>query len=174
MADRYLSFTGTAPGRFLTRRLGLPQPAALRRDAFDGGLLHLTAGRSDLGLAPVLARTGLARDEDGRPAAVVLDATGVRDVDALAEVHAAAAPRGEALGGGRPSVVLGGADPADQPGRRPQALGASRSRGKGRAGTGPSDRDGHRRAPPPPRLRPLPGVRACGQRPPGDRVRAGG
>lgn len=31
MADRYLSFTGTAPGRFLTRRLGLPQPAALHR-----------------------------------------------------------------------------------------------------------------------------------------------
>ncbi|GGN85769.1 hypothetical protein GCM10011579_076950 [Streptomyces albiflavescens] len=29
MADRYLSFTGTAPGRFLTRRLGLPQPTAL-------------------------------------------------------------------------------------------------------------------------------------------------
>lgn len=25
MADRYLHFTGTAPGRFLTRRLGLPQ-----------------------------------------------------------------------------------------------------------------------------------------------------
>ncbi|MGQ4425463.1 short chain dehydrogenase, partial [Streptomyces violaceoruber] len=45
MADRYLSFTGTAPGRFLTRRLGLPQPAALRRDALDGGLLHLTAGK---------------------------------------------------------------------------------------------------------------------------------
>ncbi|MBJ6639817.1 hypothetical protein H4K36_21660 [Streptomyces sp. DHE7-1] len=31
MADRYLCFTGTAPGRFPTRRLGLPQPAELRR-----------------------------------------------------------------------------------------------------------------------------------------------
>ncbi|MFE2438982.1 short chain dehydrogenase, partial [Streptomyces sp. NPDC059409] len=64
MADRYLSFTGTAPGRFLTRRLGLPQPAPLRRDALDGGLLHLTAGKSDLALAPVLARTGLAVEDD--------------------------------------------------------------------------------------------------------------
>ncbi|MER6774360.1 3-oxoacyl-ACP reductase [Streptomyces bacillaris] len=49
MADRYLHFTGTAPGRFLTRRLGLPQPAPLRRWSLDtpqleGPLLHLTAG----------------------------------------------------------------------------------------------------------------------------------
>lgn len=48
MADRYLHFTGTAPGRFLTRRPGLPQPAPLRRwsretPTLDGPLLHLTA-----------------------------------------------------------------------------------------------------------------------------------
>ncbi|CAL9542972.1 3-oxoacyl-ACP reductase [Streptomyces sp. enrichment culture] len=107
MADRYLSFTGTAPGRFLTRRLGLPQPAELRRDALDGGLLHLTAGKPDLDLAPVLARTGLPRDEDGRPAAVVLDATGVRDVDALAEVHAALHPVVRSVAGSGRVVVLG-------------------------------------------------------------------
>ncbi|MFF6997992.1 3-oxoacyl-ACP reductase [Streptomyces sp. NPDC008313] len=87
MADRYLRFTGTAPGRFLTRRLGLPRPAALHRwsperPALDGVLLHLTAGTSAIGgdaaagpggtsenggsssaagrgLAAVLARTGL-------------------------------------------------------------------------------------------------------------------
>ncbi|GAA4995283.1 3-oxoacyl-ACP reductase [Streptomyces hyderabadensis] len=107
MADRYLSFTGTAPGRFLTRRLGLPQPAELRRDALDGGLLHLTAGKPDLDLAPVLARTGLPRDEDGRPAAVVLDATGVRDVDALAEVHAALHPVVRSVAASGRVVVLG-------------------------------------------------------------------
>ncbi|MFE5599884.1 3-oxoacyl-ACP reductase [Streptomyces coelicoflavus] len=107
MADRYLSFTGTAPGRFLTRRLGLPQPAELRRDALDGGLLHLTAGTSDLDPAPVLARTGLARDEDGRPAAVVLDATGVRDVDSLAEVHAALHPVVRSVAASGRVVVLG-------------------------------------------------------------------
>ncbi|AXL90246.1 3-oxoacyl-ACP reductase [Streptomyces sp. CB09001] len=114
MADRYLSFTGTAPGRFLTRRLGLPQPTALRRDAFDGGLLHLTAGKTGLDLAPVLARTGLPRDEDGRPAAVVLDATGVRDTDALAEVHAALHPVVRSVAASGRVVVLGAPlDPAD-------------------------------------------------------------
>ncbi|MET8565893.1 3-oxoacyl-ACP reductase [Streptomyces flaveolus] len=96
MADRYLSFTGTAPGRFLTRRLGLPQPAELirwspGRPALPGPLLHLTAGKSALDLAPVLGRTGLAPG-DREPAAVVLDATGVGDVDTLAEVHAALHP----------------------------------------------------------------------------------
>ncbi|MFJ8810775.1 3-oxoacyl-ACP reductase [Streptomyces sp. NPDC102490] len=114
MADRYLSFTGTAPGRFLTRRLGLPQPAELRRDAFDGGLLHLTAGPPHPGLPPVLARTGLPRDEDGRPAAVVLDATGVRDVDTLAEVHAALHPVVRSVAASGRVVVLGAPlDPAD-------------------------------------------------------------
>ncbi|NEB20897.1 3-oxoacyl-ACP reductase [Streptomyces coelicoflavus] len=107
MADRYLSFTGTAPGRFLTRRLGLPQPSELRRDALDGGLLHLTAGKSDLDPAPVLARTGLPRDEDGRPAAVVLDATGVRDIDSLAEVHAALHPVVRSVAASGRVIVLG-------------------------------------------------------------------
>ncbi|MFF0225970.1 3-oxoacyl-ACP reductase [Streptomyces sp. NPDC004629] len=118
MADRYLSFTGTAPGRFLTRRLGLPQPTALRRfsprsPALDGGLLHLTAGTSALGLAPVLARTGLAAD-DARPAAVVLDATGVRDVDALAGVHAALHPVVRSVADSGRVLLLGAPpDPAD-------------------------------------------------------------
>ncbi|WP_217170142.1 3-oxoacyl-ACP reductase [Streptomyces sp. AC512_CC834] len=114
MADRYLSFTGTAPGRFLTRRLGLPQPAALERGSLTGGLLHLTAGKTDLDLAPVLARTGRPRDEDGRPAAVVLDATGVRDVDSLAEVHAALHPVVRSVAASGRVVVLGAPlDPAD-------------------------------------------------------------
>ncbi|MGW8063478.1 3-oxoacyl-ACP reductase [Streptomyces ziwulingensis] len=114
MADRYLSFTGTAPGRFLTRRLGLPQPAALERRSLDGGLLHLTAGTSGLGLAPVLARTGLGSDHDGHPAAVVLDATGVRDVDTLAEVHAALHPVLRSVAASGRVVVLGAPlDPDD-------------------------------------------------------------
>ncbi|MFJ7291561.1 3-oxoacyl-ACP reductase [Streptomyces collinus] len=119
MADRYLRFTGTAPGRFLTRRLGLPQPAALtrwspERPALDGGLLHLTAGRSALDLAPVLARTGIGPAGSGRAAAVVLDATGVRDVEALAEVHAALHPVVRSVARSGRVVVLGAPlDPAD-------------------------------------------------------------
>ncbi|CAM5657392.1 3-oxoacyl-ACP reductase [Streptomyces purpurascens] len=119
MADRYLRFTGTAPGRFLTRRLGLPQPAALTRwsagrPALDGGLRHLTAGRSGLDLAPVLARTGIAPAGSDRAAAVVLDASGVRDVEGLAEVHAALHPVVRSLTASGRVVVLGAPlDPAD-------------------------------------------------------------
>ncbi|MFC9679173.1 3-oxoacyl-ACP reductase [Streptomyces sp. NPDC056948] len=119
MADRYLRFTGTAPGRFLTRRLGLPRPAALtrwspERPALDGGLRHLTAGRSGLDLAPVLARTGIAPAGPDRAAAVVLDASGVRDVEGLAEVHAALHPVVRSVATSGRVVVLGAPlDPAD-------------------------------------------------------------
>jgi 3-oxoacyl-[acyl-carrier protein] reductase len=117
--DRYLRFTGTTAGRFLTRRLGLPQPVALRRwsaehPLLDGPLLHLTAGKSDLpDLGTMLARTGL-RAGDMRPAAVVLDATGVRDVKGLAEVHAALHPVVRSVAECGRVVVLGAPlDPAD-------------------------------------------------------------
>ncbi|MGV9561851.1 3-oxoacyl-ACP reductase [Streptomyces sp. NPDC003480] len=111
MTDRYLRFTGTAPGRFLTRRLGLPQPVTLHRwsaerPTLDGPLLHLTAGTSALDPAPVLARTGLSAG-DGRPAAVVLDATGVREVEALAQVHAALHPVVRSVAESGRVVVLG-------------------------------------------------------------------
>ncbi|MGW0735874.1 3-oxoacyl-ACP reductase [Streptomyces sp. NPDC002851] len=119
MADRYLHFTGTAPGRFLTRRLGLPQPARLRRwtpeqPTLDGPLLHLTAGTSAVpGLTDVLARTGLAPGSE-RPAAVVLDATGVTDVAGLAGVHAALHPVVRSVATSGRVVVLGAPlDPAD-------------------------------------------------------------
>ncbi|WP_432119114.1 3-oxoacyl-ACP reductase [Streptomyces sp. bgisy032] len=119
MADRYLRFTATGPGRFLTRRLGLPRPAPLVRfspghPALDGGLLHLTAGASGLDLAPVLARTGLAPAGGERAAAVVLDATGVRDVEGLAGVHGALHPVVRSVAPSGRVVVLGAPlDPAD-------------------------------------------------------------
>lgn len=122
MADRYLSFTGTPAGRFLTRRIGLPQPAALHRwsaerPALDGPLLHLTAGTSAHPgrLAAVLARTGLdVRDRAETPAAVVVDATGVADVPGLAAVHAALHPVVRSIATSGRVVVLGAPlDPAD-------------------------------------------------------------
>ncbi|MFF5182987.1 3-oxoacyl-ACP reductase [Streptomyces sp. NPDC000345] len=138
MADRYLGFTATAPGRFLTRRLGLPQPAALSRwspeqPSLTGTLLHLTAGTSTLGLAPVLARTGLPLGTAGL-AAVVLDATGVRDVDTLAEVHAALHPVVRSVATSGRIVLLGSPLDADDDHHRAavqQALeGFTRSLGK--------------------------------------------
>jgi 3-oxoacyl-[acyl-carrier protein] reductase len=121
MADRYQSFTRTAPGRFLTKRLGLPQPAALRRwsaeqPVLDGPVLHLTAGKPAVDLAPVLAHTGLDVRTGGaeRPVAVVLDATGVRTVEALAEVHGALHPVIRSIAESGRVVVLGAPlDPAD-------------------------------------------------------------
>jgi 3-oxoacyl-[acyl-carrier protein] reductase len=46
MADRYQQFVDSPPGRFMTRRLGLPQPAPLRRGPklFDGPVLVGGAG----------------------------------------------------------------------------------------------------------------------------------
>ncbi|WP_405587164.1 3-oxoacyl-ACP reductase [Streptomyces sp. NBC_01092] len=116
MADRYLSFTGTAPGRFLTRRLGLPQPTALRRwspqrPALEGDRLLLTAGKSDLDLAGTGLDLTCAAEQ---PAAVLLDATGVRDVESLSEVHAALHPVVRSVADSGRVVVLGAPlDPAD-------------------------------------------------------------
>ncbi|WDF40420.1 3-oxoacyl-ACP reductase [Streptomyces sp. T12] len=109
MADRYLSFTGTAPGRFLTRRLGLPQPAPLKRwsperPALEGDRLLLTAGKSDLELTD--AGLDLTASSE-KPAALLLDATGVRDVETLAEVHAALHPVVRSVAASGRIVVLG-------------------------------------------------------------------
>ncbi|MFC8131301.1 3-oxoacyl-ACP reductase [Streptomyces sp. NPDC057302] len=118
MADRYLNFTGTAPGRFLTRRLGLPQPSALRRwtpekPSLEGELLHLTAGDSLHGSSSVrqlLTRTNLTLATDAstsRPVAVVLDATGISDTPGLAQVHAALHPVVRSVAENGRVVVLG-------------------------------------------------------------------
>ncbi|MGW7085970.1 3-oxoacyl-ACP reductase [Streptomyces sp. NPDC054871] len=115
MADRYLNFTSTAPGRFLTRRLGLPQPSALRRwtperPYLDGELLHLTAGESahEADLSKILERTGLTPVPDStHPTAVILDATGISDTPGLALVHAALHPVVRSVAENGRVVVLG-------------------------------------------------------------------
>lgn len=117
MADRYLNFTGTAPGRFLTRRLGLPQPSTLRRwtperPSLEGELLHLTAGKTPSALtdlSAVLARTHPLKLAHGssRPTAVVLDATGISDAPDLALVHAALHPVVRSVAENGRVVVLG-------------------------------------------------------------------
>ncbi|MDT0495099.1 3-oxoacyl-ACP reductase [Streptomyces griseus] len=117
MADRYLHLTGTAPGRFLTRRLGLPQPTPLRRwspetPRLDGALLHLTAGVPVVtGVAEVLGRVGLpvvgASGRADRIAAIVLDATGVATAAGLGDVYAALHPVVRSLAPGGRVVVLG-------------------------------------------------------------------
>lgn len=114
MADRCLNLTGTAPGRFLTHRLGLRRPVPLRRwsaerPSLNGPLLRLIAGTSTRnGLDDVLARTGLrpaARTPGSeRPVAVALDTTGVGE---LSEVHATLHPVARFVADGGRIVVLG-------------------------------------------------------------------
>ncbi|MFG2890081.1 3-oxoacyl-ACP reductase [Streptomyces sp. NPDC048248] len=123
MPDHYLRLTNSRPGRFLARRLGLPQPTPLRRwsaehPGLDGPVLHLTAGRSTTDPAAVLARTGLTVHTDRAPgtrhSGVVLDATGVTDVAALGEVHAALHPVVRDLDDHARVIVLGAVpDPLD-------------------------------------------------------------
>lgn len=122
MADRYLNFTGTAPGRFLTRRLGLPRPVALRRwsperPRLEGELLLLTTGgsRHTDALVELLTSQGLApATTSQRPAAVVLDATGVSGVADLTEVHTALHPVVRSVADNGRVVVLGSPpDPKD-------------------------------------------------------------
>lgn len=115
MADRYLHLTGTAPGRFLTRRLGLPQPRRLRRwtlenPTLDGPLLHLTAGESAISdmLRAILAKIGPeATEQTGNPAGIVLDATGITTAAGLGKVHAALHPVVRSLAAGGRVVVIG-------------------------------------------------------------------
>ncbi|MEU1277875.1 3-oxoacyl-ACP reductase [Streptomyces sp. NPDC005805] len=118
MADRYPTFTGTGPGRFLARRLGLPRPAPLRRwtpDAPDlgGPVVLRTAGVSALtGPLPGVPAQEASRSGD-RPAAVVLDATGVATAAGLAEVHAALHPLVRSVAESGRIVVLGTRPSAD-------------------------------------------------------------
>ncbi|MGY1437321.1 3-oxoacyl-ACP reductase [Streptomyces reniochalinae] len=126
MADRYLRWTHTGPGRFLTRRLGLPRPEVLHRwtaerPTLEGGpLLHLTAtatgGCDEKELRTALDGCGLPvvhgpADGEGRVAAVLVDATALGTVAELSGVHACLHPLLRRLAPcGR--VVLLGARPA--------------------------------------------------------------
>ncbi|MFF3391371.1 3-oxoacyl-ACP reductase [Streptomyces sp. NPDC002669] len=144
MADRYLHFTGTAPGRFLTRRLGLPRPAPLRRwspgtPSLDGPLLHLTAGDSAITqeLGALLAATGLdvtdRAEHAARPAGIVLDATAVTAPGGLTAVHAALHPVIRSLAPGGRVVVVGvrpSADDHHQAAAQQALEGFTRSLGK--------------------------------------------
>lgn len=147
MGDRYLHLTNTGPGRFLSRRLGLPQPTPLhrwtaeRRTLEGGPLLHLTATHSSAcdgdELSAVLGDCGIpvtTEDTEGtRYAAVLVDATGIRAVSELQQVQHQLQPVQRRLADCARLVVLGSSpDPADhQQAAAQQALeGFVRSLGK--------------------------------------------
>ncbi|MGY1684674.1 3-oxoacyl-ACP reductase [Geodermatophilus sp. SYSU D00867] len=127
MSDWYTTFANSGVGSSLVKQLGLPRPAVLRRyepgqPLLPGPAVVGTAGEGRLGgtLAAVLRDAGVtvpAGDDGGeRPAAVLLDATGLTGPGQLAGAHAFLAPAVERL---RPTGrVLVLADPpaaADSP-----------------------------------------------------------
>jgi 3-oxoacyl-[acyl-carrier protein] reductase len=85
MADRYQQFTGSTPGRFMARRLGLPQPAELRRGP---ALLEGTVRLGGKGAAgEVLARMGMDVGGADRYAAAIFDASHITRTADLREVY---------------------------------------------------------------------------------------
>ncbi len=124
MSDWYRDFANSGVGTTVTGRFGLPRPAVLRRYEPGGPLLpgHAVVGATGRGrlrdtITRVLDDAQIAisdqgTPEAGRPAAVILDATGLTRPAELVAAHDFLAP---ALKGLRPSgrvVVL--ADPVDQ------------------------------------------------------------
>ncbi|MGY1771854.1 3-oxoacyl-ACP reductase [Blastococcus sp. SYSU D00813] len=121
MSDWYRDFANSGLGTTITRQLGLPRPAVLRRyepgqSLLPGPAVVGTAGEGRLRdtLTRVLADADVtllpAVDPDGeKPAAVLLDATGVTAPGQLAAAHEFLAPAVKRL---RPSGrVLVLADP---------------------------------------------------------------
>ncbi len=121
MADWYTNFANSGVGTTITKQLGLPRPAVLRRYEPGGPLLPGPAvigtagdGRLRDALARVLAGADVsvlpAVDPDGeKPAAVLLDGTGITGPGQLAAAHDFLAPAVKRL---RPSGrVLILADP---------------------------------------------------------------
>jgi 3-oxoacyl-[acyl-carrier protein] reductase len=99
MADRYQQFTKTPVGKFVVPKLGLPNPATLRRfkpgqAALDGPALLGAApgGRLEKTLSGQLADAGIevvtTALEEGKHGALVFDATGITAPEELREMYA--------------------------------------------------------------------------------------
>src|SRR5918999_4998809 len=97
MTDRYQQFVETPPGRLLSRRLGLPQPAQLRRGEHEpagpillggasGGRLREPAARV-LERAEVLTEVDAVADPERRFGALVFDASSIERAEQLREAY---------------------------------------------------------------------------------------
>jgi 3-oxoacyl-[acyl-carrier protein] reductase len=89
MSDRYASFAHSAPGRFLVKRLGLPDPPRLRRyrpgdPLVDGPIVLGGTGRL---VEPIRKVLDVGGDAEDRPGALIFDATGIADPAALRELY---------------------------------------------------------------------------------------
>jgi 3-oxoacyl-[acyl-carrier protein] reductase len=106
MADRYQQFADSPPGRFVVRRLGLPQPTPLRRgpDLFEGPIrLGGAATHRDL-----LSRLGFeVTDTADAYTALIFDASGISRTAQLREVFDFFGPSIRALAPSGRLIVVG-------------------------------------------------------------------
>ena len=128
MSDWYRDFANSGMGTTLTKKLGLPRPAVLRR--YEPGAPLLTgpavvgtagAGRLLASLTGVLQDAGVTvlspeATDGGRVAAVLLDATGLTGPADLAAAHEFLAPAVRRLGpSGRVLLLADPPSAADSP-----------------------------------------------------------
>jgi 3-oxoacyl-[acyl-carrier protein] reductase len=117
MSDRYLNLVNSPFGSAVASRVGLPQPAKLRRYAAGDPLLPgpavlgATGGKPSAALRKILAGAGVdvrdTVDEGERIAAAVLDARRVAAPGDLGALRAFLAPAVKALGPSGRVIVLG-------------------------------------------------------------------
>jgi 3-oxoacyl-[acyl-carrier protein] reductase len=97
-SDRYQQLTALPPGRFIAKRLGLPESRPLRRyepgqPALAGPAVIGGDGRMGDTVAATLAALGaeirqVLPDEDVKSGALVFDATGIQDSTGLTAIYA--------------------------------------------------------------------------------------
>jgi 3-oxoacyl-[acyl-carrier protein] reductase len=106
MTDRYQQFVDSAPGRFMARRLGLPQPAPLQRGPalLEGPILLGGA----LDTRDLLARLGFEiRPDADRYAALIFDASRITRTSELRELYEFFHPAIAQLGPSGRLIVIG-------------------------------------------------------------------
>lgn len=111
MTDRYASFAHSGPGRFMIKRLGLPDPPRLRRYRADapplpGPVLLGGTGRLVDPVRKMLPDIGVSQDE-GRPGALIFDATAIRSSTELDTLYEFFHPVVRDLAGSGRVLVLG-------------------------------------------------------------------
>jgi 3-oxoacyl-[acyl-carrier protein] reductase len=112
MADRYQQFADSPPGRFMVRRLGLPQPVPLRRgpELYDGPVLVGGAGALREALIRLGAQIHDRPSEDAQYDALLFDASRIASTRDLREVYDFFQPVIRSLAPSGRAIVVGTGD----------------------------------------------------------------
>ena len=108
MGDRYASFANSGPGHALVKRLGLPDPPRLRRDAALAGPV-LLGGRAASPIRDTLTKMGVEVLDAGAPphGALIFDASGLSDSSQLSALYEFFHPHARSLRRGGRVIVVG-------------------------------------------------------------------